>query len=197
MNDYPQVIKIGDKTYNINTDFRVALSCDEIVRQNGKEKQCETILALIYKLFGDKCLDDVLNEVIPIDKAITAVERYLWCGKTEEELVNDKDPSMNFKQDVGYIKASFMSDYQIDLDGKKMHWWQFNDYLRGLTETSVLNRVRYVREESLAGKKGEELQKWIEMKKAVALKEEKTEEQKRLDEKFLEKMKKSEKEVIE
>lgn len=194
MNDYPYFIKVNGKKYSINTDFRVALECDNIVRSNGQGKEYETLLALIYKLFGEECLDDVLHDKIPIDKVIRLAELYLWCGRTEEELTNDKEPSMNFKQDIGYIRASFMSDYQIDLDHKKMHWWQFNDYLRGTTEDSILNRVRYVREESLKGKKGEELQRWIEMKKNVALKVEKTEEQKRLDKLFEEKMKK---EVIE
>lgn len=190
MNDYPKYIQVEGKKYAINTDFRVALNCDEIVRQNGESKEYETALALIYKLFGEECLDDVLNEVIPIDSVLKILKKYLWCGKTEEDLVNDKEPSMDFKQDMGYIRASFMSDYQIDLSKEKMHWWQFNDYLQGLTEHSAMNRIRYVREEPLKGKKGEELQRWIEMKKAVALKAEKTEEQKRLDKLFQERMKK-------
>lgn len=190
MRNDPLFIEVDGKKYHINTDFRIALECDEIARQNGENKQYETILAVIYKLFGEECLDDVLNERISIEKVLKLVEIYLWCGKKQEELVNDKEPSMNFKQDIGYIRASFMSDYQIDLSKEKMHWWLFNDYLRGLKEDSILNRVRYVREEPLKNKKGEELQKWIEMKKEVALQVEKTEREKELDKLFEEKMKK-------
>ena len=63
-----------------------------------------------------------------------------------------------------------------------MHWWQFFDLLQGLTENSVLNRVRAIREESLSDKKGKERQKWEEAKKQVALKCEKTQKEKEMDE---------------
>lgn len=189
-NYYPKTIQVGDHKYSINTDFRIALECDKITRENGEDKAYETCLAIIYKLFGDKCLDDVLHQIVSINDVLKLAEKYIWCGKTKEELVNEKEPSMNFEQDMGYIRASFMSDYEINLDAQKMHWWQFNEYLQGLTENSVLNRIRYIREEPLKGKKGDELQKWLEMKKQVALKVEKTEREKELDRKFEEKMKK-------
>lgn len=190
MNNYPDKIEVNNRRYFINTDFRIALECDRIARENGKKKQYETTLAIIYKLFGEKCLDDVLKEEIPIDQVVKLAEKYLWCGRAQEDLVNDKEPSMDFRQDMGYIRASFMSDYQIDLGNKKMHWWQFYELLQGLKESSVLNRVRYIREEPLKDKKGEELQRWVQMKKDVALKVEKTEEQKQLDKLFEERMKK-------
>lgn len=190
MNDYPNFIEVEGKKYSINTDFRVVLKCDEIARTNGDENQYETILAIIYKLFGEECLDDVLNEKIPLNKVVELAEKFIWCGKSYDDLTNDSEPSMSFSQDKGYIQSSFMSDYQIDLSNEKMHWWKFNTYLQGLTEDTILNRVRYVRDEPLKGKKGDELQRWLKMKKEVALKVEKTEREKELDKLFEEKMKK-------
>ena len=67
------------------------------------------------------------------------IMKYLQCGEDEENI--DEESTMSFTQDIGYIKASFMSDYNIDLDKEKMSWWQFNDLLKGLTEDSILNRV--------------------------------------------------------
>ena len=37
-------------------------------------------------------------------------------------------------------------DYKIDLDEVDLHFWQFYDLMQGLTESSVLNRVRSIRE---------------------------------------------------
>ena len=71
-----------------------------------------------------------------------------------------------------------------------MHWWQFYDLLQGLTENSVLNRVRTIREEPLNNKKGKERQKWIDAKKQVELKREKTIEEKKLDKYWEEQLRK-------
>ena len=116
--------------------------------------------------------------------------KYLHCGKEFEELNNDEEPSMDFEQDQGYIKASFMSDYRIDLDEVQIHWWCFCDLMRGLTENSVLNRVRYVREEPLTGKKGKDLENWVKRKKSVELKRKKTSYELEMDKKWEEQMKK-------
>jgi len=177
MNRYPEFLEIDGKQYKINTDFRLALKCDEIFR-NETIGDYEKTLAIIYILLGEKALSDHENH----DAMIKLLTKYLLCGKEAEELSNDKEPSMSFKQDTGYIKASFMSDYKIDLDKTELHWWQFFDLLQGLTENSVLNRVRAIREESLSDKKGKERQKWEEAKKQVALKCEKTQKEKEMDE---------------
>lgn len=183
MNRYPEYIELKNgKKYKLNTDFRLALKCDEIFRD---ESVCdyEKTLAIIYILLGDDGLDDFDNHA----EIVNLLTKYLQCGKESQE--TNKEPSMSFKQDVGYIKASFMSDYRIDLDKVDMHWWQFYDLLQGLTDNSILNRVRTIREESLSGKKGKELSRWQEMKKQVELKREKTQKEKELDKFWEEQMK--------
>lgn len=175
MNKYPEYIEANGKRYKINTDFRIALRCDEVARDDTIGDY-EKVLAIIYMLLGDEGLKDYGN----YEKILNMLIRYLRRGKPLEENDN-KESSMDFKQDTGYIKASFMSDYSIDLDKIEMHWWAFYDLLQGLTENSVLNRVRAIREEPLSGKKGKELQKWQEMKKQVELKKEKTQKEKELD----------------
>ena len=49
----PQYVKVDDKLYKINTDFRVALECDKIARDKSIGDY-ERALAIIYKLFGEK-----------------------------------------------------------------------------------------------------------------------------------------------
>lgn len=185
MNDYPKFIEVEGKRYLINSDYRVALEINEIWKDE-EIGEYEKILATIYKLFGEEALDDRGNH----DKIFELALKFLRCGISDEDLLNNEEPSMDFKQDASYIKSSFAYCYpQKDLT-KYMHWWEFNDLLRGLTEDCSLNKVRYIREESLKGKKGEDLQRWIKMKKQVALKREKTEREKELDKQWEELMKK-------
>lgn len=176
MNRYPEYIEVNLKKYKINTDFRIALRCDEVIRDSSIGEY-EKYLAVIYMLLGEDALNDYDNHNYMFELLV----KYLRCGKEINQDTQDKEPSMDFKQDIGYIKASFMSDYNIDLDKKEMHWWQFYDLLQGLTENCILNRVRTIREEPLNDKKGKTRQKWIDAKKQVELKREKTKEEKELD----------------
>ena len=117
MNNYPQFIQVEDKKYKINTDFKIALECDKIARDMsiGEYEKC---LAIIYKLLGEEALKDHKHH----DKIMKLIMKYLQCGEDEENI--DEESTMSFTQDIGYIKASFMSDYNIDLDKEKMSWYR-------------------------------------------------------------------------
>lgn len=186
MNKYPEWVQVGDKRYKINTSFWIALRCDEIFRDTSI-CDYEKTLAIIYLLLGEEAMKDFEHQ----EQIVKLLTKYLRCGKDEDELEeSNEEPSMDFKQDEGRIKTSFMSDYKIDLDMVDMHWWKFHDMLEGLTDDSVLSRVRMIREEPLSGKKGKEREKWEKAKKQVALKREKTQKEKELDDWWEKEMKK-------
>lgn len=185
MNKYPEFIEVNNKKYKINTDFRLALKCDEIFRDDSI-CDYEKTLAIIYILLGEEALKDFENQ----EKIVKLLTKYLMCGRALEDIDDSEEPSMDFKQDMGRIKTSFMSDYDIDLDKAGMHWWKFHDALEGLTDNSILSRVRAIREEPLSDKKGKERQKWEKQKKQVELKKEKTSREKDLDKYWEEQTKK-------
>lgn len=159
----PEYVKAGNKLYKINTDFKIALKCDEIARSNVSEQ--EQTLAIIYLLYGEEGLNNSEDWQELIDKSSV----YLLCGK--EPNTTTEKPNMDFEQDKNYIKASFFTDYGIqNIYNTNMHWWDFCDYLNGLTENCVLNRVRYIRDYDTSQLKGKELEEWLKRKKEVELK---------------------------
>lgn len=178
---YPEVARIDGVDYKINTDYKVALQCFEIIND---EDICdeERFLAIIYLLFGfipDKDLD------LFMDRA----RKYLQCGETVEEQV-EKHRDMDFVQDEKYIVASFMSDYHIDLSKDSMHWWQFINLIQGLTKDSVLSNVREIRNYDLSEiKDTKDRQKITKAKEMVALKVKKTKKQMEADRLFSELLK--------
>ena len=191
--DYPKYIKIGEKKYKINTDFRVAIECQEIALDDSIG-DFERALAIIYKLFGDDGLDDSNN----YEKLLELAQKYLSCGKEIDSKTNE-EPDMDFIQDMDYIEASFMSDYNIDLQNTEMHWWKFYNLINGLSNSEmgnccVLNRIRNLRTfDTKDIKDQKELAKINEAKKQVALKKkevkkELTYEQKRNIDNFYEKI---------
>ena len=106
--NYPQYVEVNKKRYKINTDFRVAIECNNIA-ENKNIGDFERVLAIIYKLFGEEALNDDEN----YDKLLELSLKYLNCGK-EIDNSNEK-PDMDYLQDMDLIEASFMSDYHIDL----------------------------------------------------------------------------------
>lgn len=179
----PEYIMVDGKKIKINTSYKVALRCNEISKDTHIGK-VEKTMAIIYLLFGDEALEDEKNYETYIRLAFD----YLKCGEDERNFDNDGERDMDFSQDYGLIKASFKSDYGIDIEKEDLHWWDFYMYLNGLTENCVLNRVRELRTYDINKIKDEkEREKLIRSKKRFALKEEEvelTEKQKQSVEKF-------------
>ena len=173
----PEYILIENKKVKINTDYRVALKCQEIATDDSIN-DIERAMAIIFLLYGKEALNDEMHYQEYLEKAA----KYLGCGKVAK--VEEKEPIFDYKQDWGYIKASFMSDYGIDLDKAQIHWWTFFDYLTGLTKHSKLVEVMRIRSEPLNDKKGKAREEWIKAKEAVALEQKKTQKEKELDERW-------------
>lgn len=171
---YPEYAKIGDKKYKINTDFRIAIECNDIA-QDESINEYERALAIIYKLYGDKGLNDFDNH----ERLLEIAQKYLSCGKVID--TSDEEPDMDFDEDMDYIEASFMSDYNIDLTQTKMHWWKFYNLINGLSNSEmgnccVLNRVRNIRTfDTKDIEDPKELAKINKAKEQVALKKHKKE----------------------
>ena len=173
--EYPKYVKVNDKKYEINTDFRVAIECNRIA-EDETIGDFERALAIIYELFGE----EGINTQEDHEKLLELALKYLSCGKE----INDKpkeEPDMDFIEDMDYIEASFMSDYNIDLASVEMHWWKFYKLMNGLSNSEignccVLNRVRNLRNFDTKDIKDQKEKDRIERaKKEVALKKNKKE----------------------
>ena len=172
----PEYVKIGDKKYKINTDFRVAIECNNIA-QDDSIGDVERSLAIIYKLFGDEGLDNSQDW----EKLLELGIKYLSLNKDTSNIDNDTEIDMDFNEDMDYIEASFMSDYRIDLTTEKMHFWKFYTLLEGLSNSElgnccVLNRVRNLRTFDLSQiKDSKERERLAKAKEMVSLKNDKHE----------------------
>ena len=168
--NYPEFAEIDGKRYKINTDFRIAIECQDIAT-NEEIGDYERALAIIYKLYGDEGLKDFEK----YDKLLELGIKFIACGK-EIEPTTGGEPDMDFVQDMDYIEASFMSDYNIDLTNIEMHWWKFYNLINGLSNSEmgnccVLNRVRNLRTYDTKDiKDPKELEKIRKAKQQVALK---------------------------
>lgn len=167
--NYPEYVRVNDKKYKIDTDFRTAIECNRIAMDDSIGDY-ERALAIIYILFGEEGLNDYDSH----EKLLELAQKYLCCGKELEN--NNEEPDMDFVQDMDYIEASFMSDYHIDLGNEQMHWWKFMNLMNGLSNSEmgnccVLNNIRNLRKYDVSKiKDDKERQKIAKAKEQVSLK---------------------------
>lgn len=170
MNKYPEYAEVNGKKYKINTDFRIAIRCNEIIEDESIQ-EIEKNLAIICILFGDEALDDENNYRGLLDVAI----KFLYCNK-KNEVDSNYQKDFDFIQDYEYIEASYMSDYRIDLSNTNMHWWKFMNLFNGLSNSEmgnccVINRIRNLRNINLSEIKDlKERERIRKAKESVALK---------------------------
>ena len=145
MINYPEYVKINDKKYKINTDFRFAIECNRIAEDNTIN-DIERSLAIIYTLFGDEGIDNPQD----YEKLLEMAQKYLLCGKEYKD-TNEK-PNMNFEKDAGIIASSFQYDYSYNpYEMEYCHWYKFYNDLVNLSDSEfgnccALSNVRNLRD---------------------------------------------------
>lgn len=136
MRKYPTKVEVDGKIIQLDTSFRTALRCMEVMEDDNIGDE-ERALAIIYLL-----TDDIPK--VDLNKLLTVLTKYLQCGEdNSRKVATQKD--MDFEQDEKFIISSFMFDYGIDLNKEDMHWWRFVDLLNGLSSDCILSRVRDIR----------------------------------------------------
>ena len=158
---YPEYAEVKGVRYKINTDYRVALRCFEVI-EDGSICDEERAFAVVYLLFGDTPPEHI-GELLRI------AGTYLRCGEVDNAPTSG-ERDIDFTADEKYIIASFMSDYKIDLSSTDMHFWQYIQLIQGFTEKAVMSRVREIRNYDLSELKDPKSRaSMIKAKEAVAL----------------------------
>lgn len=169
---YPQYAKIGDKKYKINTDFKVAIKCNEIA-EDETINDYKRALAIICLLYGKEVINAENRK--DYNKLLDIAKKYLSCGK--EIPKRQEKPDMDLIEDEEYIKSSFKYDYNYNpYSLKYLHWYEFHNDLMNLSDSElgnccILNRIRNLRNVNLKDiKDPKEREKIRKAQEQVALK---------------------------
>lgn len=149
----PITIKINNKKYDINSDFRISILFELLMQDNSMGDKDKMLMAL--KLYYP-VIPKNLNE---------AIEQMLWfyrCGKDiRKSKGNGKGKSItqiySFEHDDDYIYAAFMDQYGIDLqDIEYLHWWKFKAMFKSLKEDNEIVKIMGYRSMDLSKIKDKE-----------------------------------------
>lgn len=142
----PEGALIGGKLYRMNTDFRVWLRAEELLRGDKEEKNIAQLLKLCY-----------IDLPPTLSQAAEGIAEFYTMGQyTEDKKDVSKTAVIDFEYDAKYIMAAFWSEYQIDLHTAKMHWHDFLTLLGSLGEDNMLCKIMQYRSVNLAKIKDKE-----------------------------------------
>lgn len=112
----------GNK-YPINTDFRVAIKCDEILNDSSIDDLDRGILitGLLFGVDSPYCQE-------ALDKA----KKYLENGATEQG-----KKILDFKQHWDYYYGAFRAQYGIDLNKDELHYHEFVSLCKTLKNQAI------------------------------------------------------------
>lgn len=142
----PSGVFIDGRLYRMNTDFKVWLRVEELLRGEGTENIPE-LLKLCY-----------IDLPPTLSQAIEGISDFFTMGQAggDKKAAAGKTAVIDFEYDAKFIWAAFMAEYQIDLHTAHMHWHDFLTLLGSLSEDNMLCRIMQYRSVNLSKIKDKE-----------------------------------------
>lgn len=128
----PTAIEVDGRAWELNTNFRVWIAFDAILRDKGG------CASFVFKGYDDPDFEPPSG-----DWATPSVE-FLEC---RDELPRDRGRAsarlVDYVKDGTYIVAAFQQAYGIDLTDPTLylHWHRFLALFRGLPENTMMSRI--------------------------------------------------------
>ncbi len=162
----PHELIVGEERFPIDVRTSTALNCLRKLREDIPE---EAKLSYLLRRLG------LPNTLDALDTALG----YLAGPPAEEKEPRRGKPDFDYFQDAELISAAFQQAYGIGLNElTQMHWWRFLSLLGGLPSSTRFMEVISIRTMEINPKdSAEEKARKRRMKKAVALKDTRTEEE--------------------
>ncbi|MEG1411282.1 MAG: bacteriophage Gp15 family protein, partial [Terrisporobacter sp.] len=138
----PDEVKIGNKMYKINSDFRTSILFELLMYDNSIADEFKYIQAL-----------ELYYTAMPPEEYFEeAIYKILWfygCGKednTENTNTGKSSTKMeivySYEYDDSYIYSAFLSQYRVDLqDINDLHWWKFKAMFESLKEDNKICEI--------------------------------------------------------
>lgn len=108
-----------------------------------------------------------------LDEAYDFVMWFYLCGKSPETSgggSGSSEQAFSYEHDDGYIYASFLAQYRIDLRTAKLHWWEFKALFRSLEKERRFTEIAGFRTMDISSKLSPELRNYYtKMKEQYAL----------------------------
>lgn len=164
--ELPSAIKINNIDYLINTDFRIWLKFNKIVKC---DKKYEEKLADLLQFFEEL---DLPTSFELFDEIIDNLIKFYAGGEKKGNKnvdIDDTKENFDFELDSAYIYASFLSEYNINLTVAKLHWWEFKALFQSLSSECIFSKIIQYRTINIKDVPKEQKEFYRKMKRIYSL----------------------------
>ena len=167
----PRILIINGVKTPIDPDFRIMCEYSEAVAKNDPSG----LTGIASRFFFTGALPEGVSEKAAAD----AMKDFYVAGLApsgggKSSAMEAPEPSFDFEEDEAYFFAAFLSEYGIDLNTVKLHWFDFCALFRGLPDECRLKRIISIRSESTNDiKSAAERSRVTRLKRIFALKRKK------------------------
>lgn len=175
----PTYVEINNIKYEINSDFRVFILMEQLLKDNFVDKKQRVIMAL--NLF-------YIDKPLELDLAIKEMfdfytMDFLYISKGKKGGAENNKKIYDWDHDQGYVYSAFLTQYGIDLQEiDYMHWWKFRFLFMSLNEDNKIVQMMSYRGINLSDIKDKNERKRYEKLKREYEIPSPAEERKQLDE---------------
>lgn len=180
-NKLPYFVRLQEKEYKINVDFRNMISFENKVQDKSLDnsRKIEYGLRHFYPAFF--YAQNYKNLLYNSQLYKEACEKLIWfykCGREDYHKSggtgNPNKQIYSYEYDDEYIYGAFYEQYGIDLAYDIVHWWKFKALLKSLKDDTEFVKIKGYRAYKGEDKNMIELRKYWELPLPI-------EEQQRLD----------------
>lgn len=165
VNKLPQYVEIGGAEVKINTDFRISIQFENLLKDTklNDEEIFNKALSLYYPVLPP---EEDINE---------AVQKMLWfyrCGKEYKEEKKAKKAQKeiySFEYDADKIYSAFLDQYRVDLQECELHWWKFKAMFNSLKEDNEISKIMSIRAMDTSKLSKEQKEHYNKLKKIYAI----------------------------
>lgn len=141
----PVSVRIGDRDYKFNTDFRFALRAI-MAYEDNELTMAEKQAVLLFNIYVDIPRD--------VEAAVKEALNYLNAGEASGE--NSGVRVYSFMKDASLIYAAFRQSHGIDLTTAELHWHQFMALFMDLGSETAFTQLISLRRRVKTGKASKE-----------------------------------------
>lgn len=167
----PETINVNGQEFGINSDFRVFILFEQILKdyELSKEDKIKKCLSLFYNEKPSN-LVEAIEQMFKF-YSMDFMNDFYTSNKSKVSKKNKKLYDWDFDQ--AYIYSAFLSQYKIDLqEVAYLHWWKFRFLFMGLDEENKISKIIGYRDMDTSKIKDKEEKKHYEkLKKEFAIPE--------------------------
>ena len=141
----PKIIIIDGVKTPVDPDFRIMCEYSEAVSRNDSSG----LAGIASRFFFAGLPEGVTEKAAAMAMTDFYAAGLAPGGGKKSSAMENPEPCFDFEEDEVYFYAAFLSEYGIDLNTAKLHWYDFCALFRGLPDECRLKRIIGIRSESL------------------------------------------------